>query len=81
MVRARKHLPFVSLPNILVNDWLVPEILQEDASPENLARALANLLNDSKARQAIEAQFLELHGSLVTDTPQAICDALAPWLD
>lgn len=81
MVRARKHLPFVSLPNILVNDWLVPEILQEDATPENLARALANLLADGKARHTLEERFLELHGSLITDTPKAICDALAPWLN
>ncbi len=81
MVRARKHLPFVSLPNILAQDWLVPEILQEDATPENLARALANLVSDGKTRQALEARFLELHGSLITDSPKAICDALAPWLN
>lgn len=81
MVRSRQHLPFVSLPNILVNDWLVPEILQEEATPENLARALTNLLSDGKARQAIEQRFLELHATLVTDTPKAVCEALAPWID
>lgn len=81
MVRARKHLPFVSLPNILANDWLVPEILQEDATPENLARALGNLLSDGKARQSIESGLLNLHHMLVTNTPQAICEGLAPWLE
>jgi len=80
MVRARKHLPFVSLPNILVNDWLVPEILQEEATPENLARALGTLITDAKGRQAIEKRFLDIHASLVTNSQQAICDALAPWI-
>jgi lipid-A-disaccharide synthase len=71
----------VSLPNILANDWLVPEILQEDATPENLARALGNLLSDGKARQSIESGLLNLHHMLVTNTPQAICEGLAPWLE
>lgn len=81
MVRARQHLPYVSLPNILSNTWLVPELLQEEATPDNLARALKTLWSDAHARSAIKQRFRELHNSLCTDTPTAICETLAPWLD
>lgn len=81
LVRARKHLPFVSLPNILARDWLVPELLQEDATAPNLARAMVNLLVDRDMRGELEARFRSLHCMLRADTDAAIQQALAPWID
>lgn len=81
MVRARKHLAYVSLPNILSGDWMVPELLQEDATPVNLARALGNLMTDRALRASLELRFRELHRALQVDTESAVQQALAPWLD
>jgi lipid-A-disaccharide synthase len=81
LVRRRKHLAYVSLPNILAGDWMVPELLQEDATVDNLARALINLWHDRALRRALEDRFRELHRSLRSDTDAAVQLALAGWLD
>ena len=52
---ARHYLPYVGLPNILAGEFVVPEILQDDATPENLAQALCNQLQDKEVRERLEA--------------------------
>ncbi|MHA1599513.1 MAG: lipid-A-disaccharide synthase, partial [Alphaproteobacteria bacterium] len=48
--------PYVSLPNILLGREVQPELLQENCTPDKLARALEALLDDPEARAAqIEA--------------------------
>ncbi len=37
---------FITLPNLLVNREIVPELLQDDATPQRLARAMETVLND-----------------------------------
>jgi lipid-A-disaccharide synthase len=69
----RKQLqPWVGLPNILCSDFVVPELLQEQASPRALADAVAQWLdNSAHARakiSAIEQRFADLHQSLCRDT-------------
>lgn len=69
----RKQLqPWVGLPNILCSDFVVPELLQEQASPRALADAVAQWLDHSEhARakvRAVEERFAELHRSLCRDT-------------
>ncbi len=81
MVRRRKQLPYVSLPNILAGHWLVPELLQEEATIANLERAMGNLLGNAALREDLEQRFRELHQALRTDTAAAIQKALAPWLE
>ena len=44
MMQRMKYQPYVGLPNILCGEFVVPEFLQEDATPENLAQAIGNLL-------------------------------------
>ena len=44
--------PFVTLPNILLDRALIPELLQDDATPENLAEAAQNLLCDAGEQRA-----------------------------
>lgn len=63
MVKSR----YVSLPNLLVDDMLVPEFIQDAATPEALAEALLVQLKDgSKQTQ----RFAELHQSLRCDASQ-----------
>jgi lipid-A-disaccharide synthase len=40
-MRAMLYLPYVGMPNILAGEKLVPELLQDDASPAALAAALS----------------------------------------
>jgi lipid-A-disaccharide synthase len=42
IVRRKILLPWVGLPNILAQRFVVPEFLQDEATPENLARAALN---------------------------------------
>ena len=69
----RKQLqPWVGLPNILCSDFVVPELLQDQASPQALALAVAQWLDDSahaRAKvQVVEQRFAALHRSLHKDT-------------
>lgn len=58
---VRFKLPeFVSLPNILLQKRAVPELIQWDATPDNLQRELHAILNNSAARSAQLASFEEL---------------------
>jgi hypothetical protein len=68
IVRARMLLPYVGLPNILAGRFVVPEMLQDDATPENLALAAANLFDDTVTRRRLEALFAGFAASLAADT-------------
>ncbi len=57
-MRLSKH---IGLPNILVNERLVPELIQDDATPENITNALFNMLNDSVFLLNLKRKFNKLH--------------------
>src|SRR5438552_532520 len=75
-----KHLrlqPWVGLPNVLCREFIVPELLQEDATPEALARATIAWLDDEPRREAVRVRFNELHELLRQDTVRLSADAIA----
>jgi len=76
----RGQKPRIGLPNFLANRDLVPEYLQEDATPQRLADALVTLLNDPAAAEAQRSAFAEIRAQLTRDTPRLITDALKPFL-
>src|SRR6185295_12028311 len=57
MVMRKALLPYFGLPNILSGEFVVPELLQDDATPANLAQALGNLLDSREARDRMRARF------------------------
>ncbi len=80
-VKRKGHrLPYVSLPNILAGRFVVPEVLQDDATPENLSQALLNVLNDKLFRARQENVFLDLHRQLRQDNTGRLVEALLPLL-
>ena len=81
MMKRRFHERYVGLPNILSREFVVPELLQDDATPENLAQALLNLLSDATVRSRIDLRFSRLLAELRQDTGRRIVDALLPMLD
>ena len=66
--QQRPYVPWVGLPNVLLNDSVVPELIQEDATPEKLAQAVYEKFMDERKAREIEARFQELHHSLRCDT-------------
>lgn len=79
--RRLTYLPYVGLPNVLAGEFIVPELLQEEATPENLAQAVTNLLYDSVTRQRLEARLAGLVEELRRDTSSAAAAAILPLLD
>lgn len=53
-----------SLPNVLANEPIVPELMQDDCTPEDLAEAVLRWLRDPQACAAIEPRFLAIHQKL-----------------
>ena len=80
LMRSMRYLPWVGLPNILAGRYVVPEFLQDEATPENLAQTLGNLLVDRQARAGIARVFDSIHRLLRQDTAQKAADAVLPYL-
>jgi len=80
LMKPKAYQPYCGLPNILCERFVVPELLQEDATPENLAQALLNLVNDKNAVAELEQTFLELHRTLRQNTAQKAAAAILPYL-
>lgn len=80
LMKRKSYLPYVGLPNILCERFVVPELLQDDATPENLAQALLNLVNDKDAVAKLEQTFTVLHQTLRQDTAQKAAAAILPYL-
>mgnify|MGYP000274158024 CR=1 FL=1 len=62
------HTRFVSLPNILANELVVPELLQDNATAENIAAEVKILLLDPEKRKAISQKFVEIQRTLNVDS-------------
>jgi lipid-A-disaccharide synthase len=80
LVKRKLLLPYVGLPNILAGEFIVPELLQDDATPGNLAQALGNWLDNKIARERLRARFAALHAELAKGHDERIVQALAPYL-
>ena len=81
LMRRRGYLPYVGLPNILAGEFVVPEILQEAATPQALATALIKLYNDVPRRQQITKRFETLLTDLRQNTAQKAADAVMSYLE
>src|SRR4051812_29673986 len=77
MVKRKLLLPYVGLPNVLAGKFVVPEFLQSDATPRNLAQAALNLFDDTVTRRRLEALFATFASALRADTAALAADAVA----
>lgn len=68
IMRSKQLQPWVGLPNILCREFVVPELLQEDATPHKLADAVQAWLEDPARRATVQQRFAELHHALRRDT-------------
>ncbi|TEA77634.1 lipid-A-disaccharide synthase [Allopusillimonas ginsengisoli] len=74
--QARPSVPWVGLPNVLAQDFVVPELLQEDATPDALAQASWTALSDKAYADQVGERFRLIHESLLRDTPALAAQAI-----
>ena len=80
LVRRKTYLPYAGLPNILAGRFVVPELLQEEATPEALARAVLAWFDDSARQQEATEEFRRQHLQLRQGAAGRIADAVLPYL-
>jgi lipid-A-disaccharide synthase len=80
IAKRRIYLPYVGLPNVLAGEFIVPELIQDDATPMSLADALVRILDDADGRRKLNTRFLEMHRSLKQDTARRVVEAIATVL-
>ena len=80
LMRRKQLQPWVGLPNILSGEFVVPELLQDAATPQSLAAAVLDwfhaLDHDAARMAALHLRFTALHESLRRNTPQLAADAI-----
>jgi lipid-A-disaccharide synthase len=76
-MKRQRLQPWVGLPNVLCREFIVPELLQEAATPDALARATIAWLDDETRRENVRVRFNELHHLLRRDTVRESADAIA----
>jgi lipid-A-disaccharide synthase len=81
LMRSMLYLPYVGMPNILAGERLVPELLQDQATPAALAAALLALLRDNVARKRQIERFHEFHHLLRQNTADKAADAVMGVLE
>ena len=77
LMRRMGYLPWVGLPNILAREFVVPEFLQDAATPQALADALAFQLDDAPNRARLEARFRAMHETLRCNTGERAATVIA----
>ena len=80
-MRSMLYLPYVGMPNILAGERLVPELLQDEATPAALSTALVSLARDSAARRRQIERFHEFHHRLRQNTAEKAAEAVLRILD
>jgi lipid-A-disaccharide synthase len=72
--------PWFGLPNILSREFLVPELIQDRATPQELARETLAWLDNAARAEALVRRFTDLHLALRQDTARKAADAIAQVL-
>lgn len=76
LMRRKQLQPWVGLPNILCGEFVVPELIQEAATPQALADATLAWLASPDKVHALQQRFCTLHAELQRDTPTLCADAI-----
>ncbi len=81
IMRRKQLQPWVGLPNILCHDFVVPEFLQNAATPQALAQGVLDWLDAPERIGALQQRFSALHHTLRRDTAQLATDAIEKVLE
>ena len=70
IMRHMGYQPWIGLPNILAREFLVPELLQNAATPQAMADATWHQLTDEANRRKLRERFTDMHHSLLRNSQQ-----------
>jgi lipid-A-disaccharide synthase len=76
IMRRKALQPWVGLPNILCREFVVPELLQDAATPQALADAVLQWFDAPERMAALQQRFSALHAELKRDTSRLAADAI-----
>jgi lipid-A-disaccharide synthase len=71
--------PYVGLPNILAEKFVVPELLQHDSTPEKIAEAAIKQISDASRIAEIKDEFTKIHHSLKQNTAEKAATAILSY--
>ncbi len=80
ILKRMRYQPYVGLPNILAGKFLVPELLQNDATPQKLADAVNRLLADDDYLKEIKQTFTTIHHSLRQNSAKKAAEVVLSYL-
>ncbi|MFP5384043.1 MAG: lipid-A-disaccharide synthase [Gammaproteobacteria bacterium] len=68
--------PYVTLPNLLADEKLVPELLQHAVTPENLTAEVGRYFDDPQAAREVRERFAAMHVTLRRNAAAHAADAV-----
>jgi len=77
IMKRQGYMPYVGLPNILCGEFVVPELLQDDATSEKLTNALLAWLNNPTKVAELKMRFAKMHETLRRPTGLLVAEAIA----
>ena len=80
ILKRMRYQPYVGLPNILAGKFLVPELLQHDATPQKLADAVARLLSDDAYLKEIKQEFTTIHHNLRQNSAKKAAEVVLSYI-
>jgi len=64
VLKIGERLPYYSMPNILLEQKVIPELVMDQATPETIAQEAVAMINDSARQQNMRASFDALKNKL-----------------
>jgi lipid-A-disaccharide synthase len=80
ILKRMRYLPFVSLPNILLNKFIVPELLQSDATSDNISCKAIEILKNAPYRKNLLIQFTKIHHQLKQNTSDRLSKVILKFI-
>ncbi len=80
LLKPMHYLPYVGLPNVLAKQFIVPELLQHDATPEKLTEAMNEMIADKNKLKLIEDTFTDMHHMLKQNSAQKAAEVILSYL-
>ena len=77
IMKRQAYLPYVGLPNILAGEFVVPELLQDEATPNALAKATLAWLDQPAKVEELRLRFTGMHEALSLPTGQLVANVIA----
>lgn len=81
IMKAMALVRFVSLPNLLADRQLVPELLQANAKPDNMAKAVLQYFDRPEMATSLVDEFTSQHRALKCDANSTAAEAIIELIE